>query len=259
MVWSVFARPFITFLLFSVACRSQEITGGGPPPPSASAASSTTIVVSEPLDAAVPDCAVHLVSDAFVPSHASPAGNVRVEGDYTRTLAKVSVDRPGAQAWSGTFNGPRDAFFDFLKRHVCTADHVYVLKPEGNKDPSKGPVSMSVFDMKPDEKADVENVCNGFSRAPGTDAGNVAGPAAGGTAQTAIDLRDRAMMQWVEDVVTTTKWDGWRRSFARERADLFASKKEPIELYHARAENLAAAAHALGVSPCPVAAEWKKR
>jgi hypothetical protein len=245
MLPGVFARYFVTFLFLS-ACRSQDITGGAPPPPSASAASSTTIVVSEPLDAAVPDCTVHLVSDAFVPTHASPAGKVRVEGDYTRTLAKVSVDRPGAQGWSGTFNGPRDAFFDFLKRHVCTADHVYVLKPEGNKDPSKGPVTLSVFEMKPDEKADVENVCNGFSRAPGSDAGEP-------------DLRDRAVMQWVEDVITTTKWDGWRRSFARERADLFQSKKDPAELFHARAENLGAAAHAFGVSPCPAALEWKKR
>ena len=133
-----------------------------------------------------------------------------------------------------------------MRRHVCTADHVYALKPEGNKDPSKGPVTLAVFDMKPDEKADVENVCNGFARAPGTDAGNV-------------DLRDRAMMQWVEDVITTTKWDGWRRSFARERADLLASKREPTELYHARGANLEAAAHALGVTPCPVADEWKKR
>jgi hypothetical protein len=241
-------------ILFACACRSQDITGATAV--SLDAGPTTTIIVSEPLDAALPDCAVHLVSDAFTPElvkgHATAAGTVRVEGDYTRSLAKVSVG-----AWSGTFSGPRDAFFDFLRRHVCTAAHVYVLKPDGNKDPSKGPVTMNVFEMTPDEKADVENVCNAQSRAPG-----VAGrrPGADSDAQdAAAEARDRAMMQWVEDVLTTTTWDAWRRSFARERGDLLAQNKEPSALFRARGENLAAAAVALGVTPCPVAAEWKKR
>jgi hypothetical protein len=237
-------RGSLVVTLALAACRSQDISGGAPPPPSAAA--STTIVVSEPLDAAVPDCTVHLVSDAFVPTRGSPAGVVRVDGDYTHALAKISIDRPNAAAWSGTFSGPRDAFFDFLRKRVCSEAHVYVLKPDGNKDPTKAPVSMSIFDLKPDEKGDVENICNARERAPGADAGNA-------------DLRDRAMMQWIEDVVTTTKWDAWRRSFARERGDLLAANKEPSALFHARGENLENAAHALGLASCPVASEWKKR
>ena len=197
------------------------------------------------LDAAVPECTVHLVSDAFQTARATAAGKMRVEGDYMRTLAKVSVERTG-YTWSGTFSGPRDALFDFLRQHVCTTSHVYALKPEGNKDPTKGPVAMSIFEMTPDEKGDVEAVCNAASRAPGADAGNV-------------DVRDHAMMQWIEDTLTTTKWDVWRKSFARERADLVARQQEPAALFHARGDNLAAAAATLGVTPCPAAVEWKKR
>jgi hypothetical protein len=202
--------------------------------------------VSEPLDAAPPDCAVHLVSAAFQPTHATPAGKVRVEGDYLHTLAKVSVERPNAAAWSGTFSGPREAFFDFLRRHVCASSRVYVLQPEGNKDPTKGPVSMAVFEMTPDEKGDVETICNANVRAPGADAGQV-------------DQRDHAMMQWIEDALTTTKWDAWRRSFAHDRGDLITQGRDAAALYHARGDNIAAAAASLGLSPCPIAIDWKKR
>jgi hypothetical protein len=235
-----------SILLASVlvcACRSQDITGGAPPP--ASSTPGLTIVRSELLDAAPPDCAVHLVSDAFQPAHAAPAGKVTIAGDYMHTLAKVSVARAGYD-WSGTFSGPRDALFDFLKQHVCRSSRVYALKPEGNKDPTKGPVAMSVFEMTPDERGDIDSICNAASRAPGMDAGNV-------------DVRDHAMMQWIEDTLTTTKWDAWRRSFAHERADLLARQQEPSALFHARGDNLTAASAALGVTPCPVAAEWKKR
>ncbi len=245
MVRGVLTR-YLTLCIFATACRSQEITNATPPTPSA--AESTTIVVSEPLDAAVPDCTVHLVSDAFSPTHASPAGTVRVDGDYMHALAKVSIERPGVPAWSGTFSGPREAFFDFVRKHLCTEAHVYVLKPEGNKDPTKGPVSLAAFDMKPDEKSDVESVCNA-NRAVDAGSPDMRDP----------DVRDRVMMQWVEDVVTTTKWDGWRRSFARERGDLMASKQPATALFHARGENLANAAHALGIKSCPVADDWKKR
>ncbi len=233
---------FVAFF-FVCACRSQDIAGGAPPP--ASTSSGTTIVRSEMLDAAVPDCTMHLVSDAFDKAHATPAGKVRVEGDYMHTLAKVSVERTG-YTWSGTFSGPRDALFDFLRQHVCTAAHVYALAPEGNKDPTKGAVAMSVFEMTPNEKSDVEAICNASSRASGADAGNV-------------DVRDHAMMQWIEDTLTTTKWDAWRRSFARERVDLVAKQAPATALFHARGDNLTAAAAALGVTPCPVAVEWKKR
>ena len=238
-------RPLFVAFFLVCACRSQDIAGGAPPP--ASSSPKTTIVRSEMLDAALPECTVHLVSDAFTAAHATPAGKVRVEGDYMHTLAKVSVERTG-YTWSGTFSGPRDAFFDFLRQHVCATSHVYVLKPEGNKDPTKGPVAMSAFEMTPDEKGDVEAICNASSRmtGAGADAGNV-------------DVRDHAMMQWIEDTLTTTKWDAWRKSFARERADLLARQQEPSALFHARGDNLTAAAAALGITPCPVAAEWKKR
>lgn len=232
--------------VFVCACRSQDIAGGGPPPP-ASSSPGTTIVRSEMLDAAPPECNVHLVSDAFQTAHATPAGKVSVEGDYMHTLAKVSVERTGYK-WDGTFSGPRDALFDFLKRHVCTSSRVYALKADGNKDPTKGLVAMSVFELTPDEKGDIEAICNASSRstAQGMDAGNV-------------DVRDHAMMQWIEDTLTTTKWDTWRRSFARERADLVAKQQAPSALFHARGDNLAATASAIGIASCPVAIEWKKR
>ena len=236
-------RSIVVAFFLVCACRSQDITGGAPPPPSTSP--STTIVRSEMLDATPPECTVHLVSDAFQPTHATRAGKLRVEGDYVHTLAKVSVERAGHD-WNGTFSGPRDAFFDFLRQHVCAASRVYALKPEGNKDPSKGPVAMSIFEMTPDEKGDVEAICNASSRASGADAANV-------------DVRDHAMMQWIEDTLTTTKWDGWRKSFAHDRGELLARQQDPSALFHARGENLAAAAASLGVASCPVAAEWKKR
>jgi hypothetical protein len=242
-------RDAVTRALFAAfvlvcACRSRDISGGAPPP--ASTSSGTTIIRSEMLDAAVPECSVHLVSSTFQTAGTTPAGKLRVDGDYMHTLAKVSVERTG-YTWSGTFTGPRDALFDFLRQHVCTAAHVYALQPDGNKDPTKGPVAMSIFEMTPNEHGDVEAICNASSRSPGVgDAGNV-------------DVRDHAMMQWIEDTLTTTKWDAWRKSFARERADLVAKQQDATALFHARGDNLTAAAAALGITPCPVAVEWKKR
>ncbi|HEY1954960.1 MAG TPA: hypothetical protein VGH28_05095 [Polyangiaceae bacterium] len=231
------------------ACHSSAITNGAPAPDETEAGG-TKVIVSEATDAAVPDCTIHLVSAAFTGEHATKVGAVKIEGDYTRTLAKVEVTRGGAAghptetAWSGTFNGPRDALFETLRRHVCTAPRVYALAPEGNKDPTKGAVLMDVWEMTPDEKADVENMCNALAHA---DAGANA------------DARDHAVMAYVEDTTTTTKWDAWRRSFARERGESFANKSDPKPLFHARGAELAAAAQAIGVASCPLAADWKKR
>jgi hypothetical protein len=245
-------------LLLLGACHSKDITNGDQPP-APEDSSGTKIVYAEATDAATPDCAVHLVSEAFSPAHATLTGKVRVEGDYTRTLAKLSVERGGAAghpsttAWSGQFKGPRDAFFETLRRHVCTAAHVYALKAEGNKDPTKGAVVLDVYEMTPDEKADVDNLCQAVVRAPG------AGAAEGGTARAPnADVRDHAVMTWVEDNLTTTKWDGWRRRFARDRGALLATKGNPRELFHARAAELESAAKPLGLA-CPTATEWSKR
>lgn len=233
------------------ACHSKDITNGDQiPAPEDSAG--TKIVYSEATDAATPDCAIHLVSDAFSGEHATPTGKVKVTGDYTRTLAKVDVERGGAAghpstvAWSGSFKGPRDAFFETLRRHVCTSARVYALKPEGNKDPTKGEVVLDVFEMTPDEKQDVENLCAAGARAANADAGNA-------------DARDHAIMTWVEDNLTTTKWDAWRGSFARSRAELLSTKGDARPLFHDRGGELANAARAMGVASCPLADEWKKR
>jgi hypothetical protein len=237
-------------LLLLCACHSKDITNAEPVP-SATESAGTMIIAHEALDAALPSCSVHLVSNAFVPGHAVPTGKVRVEGDYTRNLAKVEVDRgaaaghPSEVAWSGTFKGPRGAFLQMLERRVCTQSRVYALEPEGNKDPTKGPVVLDVWELAPDEKADVQNLCNGETRAPGADAGT-------------SDLRDHAVMTWAEDVITTLKWDAWRRSFARERGEVAMAKGNPSALFHRRGTELEAAARAMGFA-CPTAAEWKKR
>jgi len=240
---------FVLFVpLLLGACHSKDITNGEPAPSEEDAAG-TTIVAYEATDAAVPDCTIHLVSDAFKGEHATRVGAVKVEGDYTRTLAKIDVTRGGAAghpaetAWSGTFKGPRDAFFETLRRHVCTAAHVYALAPEGNKDPTKGAVVLDVWEMTPDEKGDVENLCGALAHAG--DGG--------------VDARDHAVMSYVEDTTTTTKWDAWRRSFARERAESLANKSDPKALFHARGAELEAAARAIGIASCPLASEWKKR
>jgi len=247
-------KPHVVVLvpLFAAACHSRNITNAEPAP-SDSATSGTVIVAHEALDAALPACSVHLVSERFSPAHATPTGKVHVDGDYTRTLAKVEIDRGGAAghsptdqvAWSGTFKGPRDAFFTTLERHVCTAERVYALEPEGNKDPTKGAVVLDVYEMTPDEKADVESLCNADARAPGADAGTP-------------ELREHAVMTWAEDVITTTKWDAWRRGFARERREVLVAKGDPSGLFHRKGAELDAAARSLGLA-CPTAAEWKKR
>ena len=178
--------------------------------------------------------------------HAAPAGNVRVEGDYTRTLAKVNISPLGAPAWSGTFSGPRDAFVDMVQKHVCTTSSVYALKANGNKDASKGPVSLDAFVMTANDKSDVTALCNAYARAPAAaDAGNAA-------------LRDRAAMQWAEDALTTTRWDAWRQSFAHELADAYAHQSDAKGIFAKRAGELEAASAALGMA-CPTATQWKKR
>ncbi len=242
-------KHFVLAAALAAGCHSKDITNGAPAPDEEDAGG-TTLVAYEATDAATPDCTIHVVSEAFSNAQASHVGQVKVEGDYTRTLAKVSVERGGAAghpaetAWSGTFKGPRDAFFETLRRHVCTSPNVYALEPEGNKDPTKGAVTLQVFEMAPDEKADVTHLCGA-----GAHAGDAGTP----------DARDHAIMTWAEDAITTTKWDRWRRAFARERAELLASKGDPKPLFHTRGGELEAAAHAMGVSRCALADEWKKR
>jgi len=243
-------RLILLCAAMAVACHSKDITNGEPAPTD-SASGGTNIVVYEALDAAPPDCTVHLVSERFDASRANPTGTVRIEGDYTRTLAKVEVRRGGAAgrpsevAWSGTFKGPRDALFQTLQRHVCTAARVYALEPSGNKDPTKGAVTLQVYEMKPDEKRDVESLCNMVTRAAGADASTP-------------ELREHAEMTWAEDVITTTKWDAWRRVFAHDRASIAAQSGDPRPLFKARAGELESAARALGL-PCPTASDWKKQ
>jgi len=235
-------------LLYSatvLGCHNED-SQRGTPSASASAIANTKIVVSEAVDADVPECLIHFASDAFVSEHAVPAGNVRVEGDYIHAFAQVSVTRPDGTSWSGTFSGPRDSFLQLIKRHLCTTTHVYALKLGDNKDPTKGASVLTAYDMKPDEKADVDAFCHAMSHVP-TDAGALD-----------PDVRDHIAMQWVEDALTTTKWDAWRRSFARERSALFANKASPSDLFHARGAELAVAASTLGLT-CPTATEWKKR
>ena len=72
---------------------------------------------------------------------------------------------------------------------------------------------MDVWEMTPDEKADVENMCNALARA--ADAGANA------------DARDHAVMAYVEDTTTTTSGTRGRHSFARERGESFANKSDP--------------------------------
>lgn len=227
------------------ACRSEALPSENNASPSASVTESTKIVVSERLDAALPACTVHFVSDAFSSAHATPAGTVRVEGDYTRTLAKVAVTPTSLPAWSGTFSGPRDALVDVVKQHLCATASVYALKADGNKDPTKGAVTLTAFAMTPDEKGDVDALCNAYTRAPNVDAGDVS-------------LRDRAAMAWAEDALTTTRWDTWRRGFAHELADAYARKADTKDVFTKRAGELEAASSALGTK-CDTAAQWKKR
>jgi len=224
------------------ACRSEDISQSAPPP--ASSVTSTKLVY-ETTDAPLPACTVHAVSDAFTPAHATPAGTVRVDGDYTRTLAKIAVTPTNGTAWSGDFSGPRDSVFDVVRAHLCTTASVYVLKPNGNKDPAKGPVVLDAFTMIADEKADVDNLCNAYARATMPETGDAS-------------ARDHAAMQWVEDVLTTTHWDGWRRSFARLLRDAYADKADTKELFAHHASDLEAAASALGMK-CATAILWKKR
>jgi hypothetical protein len=236
------AAATVAMMMSLGGCHSEDSQGTGTAP--SASVKGTKIIASEPLDAEPPECWIHVATESFASDHGTLAGTVHVEGDYTRTFAKVSVERPGG-GWSGSFNGPREAFLQMLKGHLCTESHVYALKPDGNNDPSKGPVVLTAFDMRPDEKLDIDNFCHATSHVP--DAG-VKDP----------ELRDHFVMQWVEDVLTTTKWDQWRRSFARDRRVLIEQKQSASELFHTRAAELEAAASALGL-PCPTVAEWKKR
>lgn len=232
--------------LACAACRSEELPNQKTEPTASN--ESTTIVVREKLDAALPACTLHFASDAFAASpRATAAGTVRVEGDYTRTLANVVIT-PIAPAteWKGTFSGPRDALVDMVKQHICTTASVYALKAEGNKDPTKGPIVLTAYVMTPDEKADVDAFCNAYARAPGV---ADAGPTM---------MKDRVAMAWVEDSLTTTRWDGWRRAFAHELGDAFMRNEDTKELFTKRANELEAAAAALGTK-CDTAAQWKKR
>ncbi len=238
--------PLVLFPLL-LGCRS-EAAPSPTPAPSASAADAgylTTIVQGTMYDAGpVPDCTIHGVSDAFAPpSNAKPVGTIRIEGDYTRTLAKVSVDRLNSATWSGTFSGPRDTFFDMLRPHLCTVETAYALKAGDNKDPSRGAVVFTAYELTADEKGDVDALCHAVAHVG--DAG-------------AVDDRDRVAMQWATDRITSPKWDGWRRGFARSRTELYARHTDAAPLFHARAADLEAAAATYALK-CPTAAEWKKR
>jgi hypothetical protein len=238
-------------VLACVACLACELACHGEESqktePSASATPNTTIVVREATDAATPACTIHFASDAFAPGpNAARGGTVRIEGDYTRTLAKVSVtNAAGAIAWSGTFSGPRDSFVDMIRPHLCDTASVYALKAEGNKDVAKGPIVLDAYVMTANEKSDVDALCNAYARAPNADAGNV-------------QLRDRAAMEWAEDALTTTHWDTWRRNFSVELRDAYAHSSDAKTIFERRAGELDAAAAALGTK-CDTAARWKKR
>jgi hypothetical protein len=233
----------VWLLALGLGCKSDPLPP--PPVPSATPVESTTIVYGSMDDAGpTPDCTVHGVGDSFNPARAKQVGTVRVEGDYTRTLAKVSVERTTGAPWSGTFSGPREMLFDMLRRHLCTTANAYALKPGDNKDPTKGAVVLTAYELVPDEKADVDALCNAVKHAG--DAG-------------AADERDRAAMAWATDMLTTPSWDAWRRAFARTRNELFNRKADAMWLFHARAADLETAAAGLGITACPTAAEWKKR
>ncbi|HSQ64688.1 MAG TPA: hypothetical protein VLM85_15800 [Polyangiaceae bacterium] len=209
-------------------------------------------------------CRIRIAGDSFAAARsglgARAVAVVHVDGDYTRALAKVAVEPAGpAQphdgddagptigSWSGSFNGPRDAFVDMLQRRVCTDEgRVHVLLPRGPKDPSQGEVALDVFVLTPDEHRDVDNLCHAYERAPK--------PAASSTK----DAADAAAMKWAEDVLTTAKWDEWRHDLARERGELFARKADATSLFHARGATLAAAATAEKLA-CPTATDWTKR
>ena len=60
-------------------------------------------------------------------------GRLHAHARESRGHARRGGGHPAETAWSGTFNGPRDALFETLRRHVCTAPRVYALAPEGNK------------------------------------------------------------------------------------------------------------------------------
>ena len=228
-------------LLLMTACRSEDNGHNAPAPKETY--SSTEIVYGPMGDAAIPDCTIHQVSDAFVPGKATMVATVRVEGDYTHRLGNISVTRPNGSPWAGTFNGPREALFDLLRMHVCAKDNAYAAKPGDNKDPTKGVVVLTVYELEPNEKADVDALCHAMSHAP--DAG-------------ASDVRDRAAMEWATDAITSPKWDAWRRSFQRSRMEMFTKNEDAGTLFHARAADLETAAHALNLK-CPTATEWEKR
>ena len=224
-----------------VGCRSESINKNAPAPQET--VSSTTLVYGPMGDAATPDCTIHQVTDAFVPGQATMVATVSVQGDYTHGFGNVSVTRPKGAPWSGTFSGPREAFFDMLRSHICTKANAYAAKAGDNKDPLKGPVVLTVYELEPNEKADVDALCHAESHAP--DGG-------------AADARDRAAMEWATDAITSPKWDAWRRGFQRSRMEMFVRNEDAGTLFRARGADLAAAAHAFGIK-CPTAAEWEKR
>ena len=244
-------------LFFGAGCHSE---GSGPAPAETQSAESTKVVfASPPTTSPAQRCRIRIAGDSFAAARsglgARAVAVVHVDGDYTRTLAKVAVEPaatgddagPTIGSWSGSFNGPRDAFVDMLQRRVCTDEgRVHVLLPRGAKDPSQGEVALDVFVLTPDEHGDIDNLCHAYERAPK--------PAASSTK----DAADAAAMKWAEDVLTTAKWDEWRHDLARERGVLFARKANATSLFHARGAALAAAATAEKLA-CPTATDWTKR
>ncbi len=244
-------------------CHSEDAAPS--PAPTESVTTTKVVMANPPVTGLAPQCRIRVAGDAFAQAredlgaHTAVAA-VHVDGDYTRALAKVAIEPvpppdggPAVGTWSGTFNGPRDAFVDMLQRRVCTAaDRVHVLLPRGGKDPSKGEVVLDVYALSPDEHRDVDNLCHAYERAPKPTA-----VAAGADK----DAADAAARKWVEEVITSTKWDDWRKSFARERGDLFARKAQAADvaaLFHTRGKDLAAAATADKLT-CPTATDWNKR
>jgi len=249
-----------TFLTVATlfACHSGDAPAPSPSP-SESAAGTKIVVASPPTTSPAQRCRVRIAGDAFAHAReglgARAVAAVHVDGDYTRALAKVAVEpvvtgpvdagQP-VGSWSGSFNGPRDAFLEMLQRHVCTDDaKIHVLLPRGAKDPSKGEVVLDVFALTADEHRDVDNLCHAYERAPKP-------------ATASKDAADAAAMQWVEEVLTSERWDDWRRGFGRERSDLVARKADATALFHARGSELASAAGPEKL-PCPTAQEWARR
>jgi len=237
-----------------VACHSGDAPA---PSPSPTESGGTKIVVaSPPTTSPAQRCRIRIAGEAFAHAReglgSRAVAAIHVDGDYTHALAKVAVEPalddagPSVGPWSGSFSGPRDAFLEMLQRHVCTDEaRIHVLLPRGAKDPSKGEVVLDVFALTADEHRDVDNLCHAYERATKP-------PAA------SKDAADAAAMQWVEEVLTTAKWDDWRRSFGRERSDLFTRKADATPLFHAKGAELAAAASAEKLT-CPTAQEWAKR